>query len=217
MYQRNLWNVINHTLIYRFAAACGKVNPATWLKYTTLDLASCVTLQLSVRMVNMANAAGIVCRCCGNSVTDHKERRKLRSPAGAAIVPTLTKLLRSHLGDKKSAEEPKCLLFPPSVEPYICRKPCLVRLQRLQRLEKDLVEVKTSILSSLDSLYPQSLQPEQPTASMQLLEKRTPTQANIESPPAKRTHTESPVAHRQLNFAVLGPPDVGKSPGVAVC
>ena len=144
------------------------------------------------------------------------ERRKLRSPAGAAIIPTLTKLLWSHFGDEKSAEDVQRLLFEQAVEPYICRQPCLARLQRLQRLENDLVEVKTSILGSFDSLYPPSLQPEQPTASTQLLGKRTPTQADVEPPPAKRIHTESPVARRHLNFAALDPSDVGKSPGVAV-
>ena len=82
----------------------------------------------------------------------------------------------------------------------------------MQRLESDLVEHKTNSLGSLKSPYPQSLHP-----STQLLGKHTPTQADIEPPPAKRMHTEYPVAHRQLTFAILDPLDVGKSPGVAVC
>ena len=160
----------------------------------------------------MATVVGILCRCCGNSIKDHRERRKLKSPAGVAILPTLTKLLNKHFDSKMSSEEAEQVLFPPGTEPYICRQPCLAKLQRLQKMENDVVELKAAILCSFDS---QSLRPAQhPTMSTQLLGKRTPTQAGIEALPPKRIHTETPIARKQLNFEV--PPAVGKSPGVTV-
>ena len=158
----------------------------------------------------MDSTVAILYRCCGNCIVDHRERRKLRSPAGVVIVPTLIKVLNNHFAGQKSRDEIEHLIFPLGVEPYICRQPCLARLQRLQKLENDLRELQSNILGSLDSLYP-LLQPEPLTSSTR---KRTPTQ-HIEPPPAKRLDIESPVARRQLKF--VGALDVGKSPSVAVC
>ena len=64
-------------------------------------------------------------------------------------------------------EKTEQLVIPANTEAYICRQPCLQRLQRLQKLKKDVLELRTNILGSLDSLYPsQTLA--QPTSSCEV-------------------------------------------------
>ena len=132
----------------------------------------------------MDSTIAIFCRCCGDRIADHREQRKLKSPAGVAIVPTLIEVLNNHFLGQKSRDEIECLILSPGVEPYICRQPCLARLQRLKRLKNDLTELQTSIMGRLDSLYP-LLQPTEPEPLPRSIRKRTPTQ-HIEPPPAKR-------------------------------
>ncbi len=176
---------------------------ATWLHNV------CIAVCVSAAVM----AAGSCC-CCGKYIVDSRERRKLSSQEGAAVVPTLVGLLQERTDGQKSKEETERLLVPASSEGYICR-PCLRRLQKLQKLEKDVLVLRTDILGSLETLYPsQKAAHAQParSASCVQLGKRTSSHDSL-PPPAKRAFLQSPVSRRQLQFAVA-PPETGKSPTV---
>ena len=156
-----------------------------------------------------------VCRCCGSCIPDSRERRKLSSQAGVAVIPTLVGLLHVHFGGQKSHNDIERLL---TSERFICRQ-CLLKLQRLQKLKKDVVDLRANIVGSMEALYPSQIPPQpaessaDPTSSC-VLGKRTSSQEVI-PPPAKRALVTSPAARRQLHFSVA-PPEVGKSPSVTV-
>ena len=164
-------------------------------------------------------AASILCRCCGNSIPNHRERRKLRSPAGVGILPTLVKLLGKRFAGRKNEDEVERLIFSEffssGTEPYICRQPCLSHLQKLQKLEIDMLELQTSIMSSLGLLYP-SEESADSEEQIQLSRKRCTSVNDIQGPPTKRQLLESPPASRRLLFPKPECSEIGKSPSVTV-
>ena len=93
-------------------------------------------------------ATSVFCRCCGNSIPNHRECRELRSPTGVTIVPTLAKLLQNRFAGQKSKHETERLIF--FRFSVVCRHPCLSRLQKIQKLEKSpIVTVCTYCLCTL--------------------------------------------------------------------
>ena len=51
-----------------------------------------------------------VCRCFGSCIPDSRERRKLSSQAGVAVISTLVGLLHVHFGGQKSHDDIERLL-----------------------------------------------------------------------------------------------------------
>ena len=69
-----------------------------------------------------------VCCCCDNSVSDKGDRRRLYSAAGQVV---LLEVVGSHFyAGQKDEYETQRLVIPTASEPYICRQPCLLRLQK---------------------------------------------------------------------------------------
>ena len=99
----------------------------------------------------------IVCCCCGNAITDSRERRKIGSNAVKPVIPTLISLLREHYRGEKTDNEIQQLLLPTgSLEVYVCRQPCLNALQRYQKLQDDIKVLHANILGRFAAQYPRS-------------------------------------------------------------
>ena len=100
-------------------------------------------------------------------------------------------------------------------ERFICRQ-CLLKLQRLQKLKKDVVDLRANIVGSMEAsqIPPQPAESSAEPTSSCVLGKWTSSQEII-PPPAKRALVTSPAARRQLQFSVA-PPEMEKSPSVTV-
>jgi len=165
------------------------------------------------------------CRCCGRTIADSRERRKISSDAVRPLMPTLIRLLGEHYRGEKTDVEIQQLLLPTgSLDgAYICRQPCLYALQRFQKLENDLKVLHGNILGRFASPYPQSDITHDSSDHTSVLGKHQRSGDDMEvdlDPPAKRVQTQ-PSARRRLLYAPSLPAhavsEQSKSPAVTVC
>ena len=122
-----------------------------------LPTSACAHTSLAVMSLTVPGPTpSTVCRCCGNAITNRREKRKISSNAVRPLIPTLIRLLGEHYHGEKTDSEIHQIWLPTGSldDVYICRQPCLYALQRFQKLENDIKVQHASILGRFASQYP---------------------------------------------------------------
>jgi len=188
------------------------------------QIATCCQLGRCARIYCNDAMEPIVCCCCGNAITDSRERRKIGSNAVKPVIPTLISLLREHYRGEKTDNEIQQLLLPTgSLDVYVCRQPCLNALQRYQKLQDDIKVLHANILGRFAAQYPRSaVHDDTQSKCSSVLGKHQQSCDGDLAPPTKRakmapTHTQ-PSACRRLCYGPSVPSlEPAGSPAVTVC
>ena len=170
--------------------------------------------------MSQTDSSAATCRCCGATIIDARQRRKICSNTVRPLMPTLIRLLGEHYHGAKTDTEIQQLLLPRgSFETfYICRQPCLYALQRFQKLETDLKVLHGDILNRLATQYSQSAVQSAvdniTSECTSLLGKHQRADNDmVANPPTKRSSvTTQPSACRRLLYAPSLPEELAAAP-----
>ena len=103
------------------------------------------------------------CTICGSNLPSCKERRVLYSRESCHVVSTAVELLHECVPHVSVTNLERSLLKSTTTS-YICKRPCFTSLERIQRLEREAVELRNSLKEKLKVTHRAELRKRHETA-----------------------------------------------------
>ena len=139
------------------------------------------------------------CVLCGSQLENCKERRVISGEKSCHVLPTAVRLLLDCVPGEMtiSNSDIEAILSGTGELPYICKRPCYVQLEKIQRLESELNEVKEELKGKMKVVHRTELRRRAVAAS----------DSEVEGP------VTIPLAKRRL---IISRGNAGASPSVTV-